>query len=87
MRMELTTVGSITSTPTGEEIERFHSTIVEHVKPLSKSSEVPSWSWIRNSGIRRLIDALVFHFREFKLSGTTVKEPKQTFIAFGRRGN
>lgn len=51
--------------PNGEDIVRFISIIVKRIKPISH--EVPSYSVIR-SGIRTLINELIFHHDGFRVS-------------------
>lgn len=52
--------------PTGQDIERFLTSIIGHIKPKT-SAGVPSITTIRG-GLKQLIMALIFHYPTFSLS-------------------
>lgn len=55
-----------TTTPIGEQIERFIHSIVGHIKPQGAHT-VPSYKWIQQ-GVLHLVDTTVFYHGDFTLS-------------------
>lgn len=55
-----------TTTPVGEQIERFIDSIVGQIKPVGLH-QVPSYNWIQQ-GVLHLVDSIVFYHGEFTLS-------------------
>ena len=56
----------LTTTPVGEQIERFIDSIAGRIKPKG-AHKVPSYLWIQQ-GVLHLVDSVVFYHREFTLS-------------------
>ena len=74
----------LTIAPSGEQIERFLTSILSKVKPKSKHG-VPSYSWM-STGLRYLIPALVFHYSNFKLSPHDSKRLSTLVDSFVKQG-
>lgn len=69
--------------PTGEDIQRFLTSIASHVK--GKSREVPAFPWLCG-GLRTLISAIRFSFKGFKLDTYDAEHIEATIESLHSQG-
>lgn len=75
---------SLDTNPSGEDIERFCTSIVEHVKPKGPHS-VPSFTWLQKA-LSPMTKKLVHHYKYFHLSRNEISRIASNLKRLARIG-